>query len=350
MALGQNGTVFVGSYFFTRGVTSPVYVLRDQDGDHRADWRRKIENGFNTPNGIAYRNGTLWISDEEKVWRIDRVEQMLESSAPVLIYSDLPSRAETDQATNVGHFWRYLAIGPDNKIYITVGTRWSFLVGAHTARDLADPPVYSTIVRMNPDGTGFEIFADGVRNSMGMDFDPATGELYFTDNGASWPFNDPRFYDIPPDELNRARVKDLDFGFPYTHGRLPDPLIGDQAPAGQVAPIYEFEGHTAPLGMRFYTGTMFPPEYHNAIFVAEHGTEATTPARSRQVDGDRISVIHLGGDGNPIRYEVFAEGFFTGSNANYDKRPVDLLVMPDGSLLVSDDQAHMIYRISYEPD
>ncbi|MCG8467597.1 MAG: PQQ-dependent sugar dehydrogenase, partial [Gemmatimonadetes bacterium] len=242
-----------------------------------------------------------------------------------------------------------LRYGPDDKVYIPVGTRWSFLVGAHTANDLDDDWRYSTIVRMSPDGSDVEVFATGQRNSMGLDFHPATGDLYFTDNQASWPFNDPRFYDIPPDELNRATGPGQDFGFPYVHGRLPDPLIGDQAPAGSVEPSFEFEGHTAPLGMRFYTGDMFPSEYHGAIFVAEHGTEPTTPTSSRsQVSGNRISVIRLGPDGEASDYEVFARIDYT-SNASYKRRPVDLLVLPDGSLLVSDDHASQVYRITYEP-
>lgn len=350
LALGDGGTVFVGTYFFTPGVTSPVYALRDEDGDDKADRIIEIRNSFNTPNGVDYHDGDLFISDEDRVWRIDDVEANLTSPNPILIYDGLPSRAETDSATVVGHFWRYLRYGSDRKIYITVGTRWSFLVGAHTANDLNDDWRYSSIVRLNPDGSGVEVFADGVRNSMGMDFHPETGDLYFTDNGASWPFDDPRFYDIPPDELNRATRAGMDFGFPYIHGRLLDPLIGEDAAEGLTSPAYEFEGHTAPLGMRFYTGTMFPEEYRNAIFVAEHGTEASTPTTSRsQVSGDRISVIRLGPDGSPESYEVFADGFLTGTNATYTRRPVDLLVMPDGSLLVSDDEEWIIYRIYYEP-
>ena len=350
LALGDSGTVFVGTYFFTPGATSPVYALRDEDGDNKAERIIEIRNSFNTPNGIDYHDGALFISDEDRVWRIDDVEANLTNPNPTLIYDGLPSRVETDSATVVGHFWRYLRYGPDDKIYITVGTRWSFLVGAHTANDLNDDWRYSTIVRLNPDGSGVEVFANGVRNSMGMDFHPETGDLYFTDNGASWPFEDPRFYDIPPDELNRATNADTDFGFPYIHGRLPDPLIGDDAPDGLTSPVHEFEGHTAPLGMRFYTGTMFPEEYRNAIFVAEHGTEASTPTTSRsQVSGDRISVIRLGPDGLPESYEVFADGFLTGTNATYTRRPVDLLVMADGSLLVSDDEEWVIYRIYYEP-
>ncbi len=349
LALGSDGTVYVGTYFFTKGVTSPVYALTDPDRDYRIDQIKEIRNGFRTPNGVDYHDGSLFVSDEDRVWRIDDIEGTIDNPQPQLIYDGLPSRAETEEATNVGHFWRYLRYGPDDKIYIPVGTRWSFLVGAHTANDLDDDWRYSTSVRMNPDGSGVEVYATGVRNPMGMDFHPSTGELFFTDNQASWPFNDPRFYDIPPDEVNHAVGIGQDFGFPYVHGQLPDPLIGEQAPQGLTGPTFEFEGHTAPLGMRFYTGDMFPPEYQGAIFVAEHGTEPTTPTTSRsQVSGDRISVIRLGPDGSVIDYEVFGQFAYT-SNANYRRRPVDLLVLPDGSLLVSDDEMWRIYRITYEP-
>ena len=183
---------------------------------------------------------------------------------------------------------------------------------------------------------------------MGMAFHPLRGELYFTDNGSSWPFEDSRFYDIPPDELNRAGASGEHFGFPWIHGRLPDPFSGANAPAGTTVPAHEFAAHSATLGLEFYTGDMFPAEYRNRIFVAEHGTEATTPAAPHQVHGDRISVITLDGNGDAVDYKVFIDGFFNGSNSTYDRRPVDLLVLHDGSLLISDDQAGAIYRVWYE--
>ena len=348
LALGEQGTVFVGTYFFTPGVTSPIYALRDTDGDYFQDRIWTLSNGFGTPNGIDYHDGTLFVVDEHRVLRADAIEESLESPNWVTIYSQLPTRAHTELATDRGHWWRYLRYGPDDRLYISVGTRWSFLVGEHTARDVDDPPVYSTIVRMNPDGSGFEIFADGVRNSMGMDFHPTSGALWFTDNGPSWPFDDPRFYDVPPDELNRVSTMGEHFGFPYVHGQLLDPLIGGDAPTGHRAPAFEFEAHSAPLGARFYTGTSFPARYHGALFIAEHGTEATTPALPEQVDGDRISVVFTDQAGRVTGYEVFADNFMLGSNATYNRRPVDLLVLPDGSLLVSDDQSQQIYRIWYE--
>lgn len=353
MALAEDGTVFVGSYFFTRGLTSPVYALRDTDGDFRVDEVHRLSNGFGTPNGVDYHDGTLYIVDEHRVVKVDDVLNHLDNPTFITLNSTLPTRAETEQASVTGHWWRYLRYGPDDRIYVTVGTRWAILVGAHTANDLADPEMYSTIMRMNPDGSGLEVFADGVRNSMGMDFHPSSGDLYFNDNGASWPFQDSRFYDIPADEMNRASTAGMDFGFPYMHGFDADPLIGGSAPPGQEPPAHAYDAHTAPLGLRFYTGTMFPERYQGAIFVAEHGTEASTPARADLVDGDRISVMFLDGAGNVTSSEVFASGFFQGVSGGggtvYNRRPVDLLVLHDGSLLVTDDQAQAIYRISYDP-
>ena len=222
-------------------------------------------------------------------------------------------------------------------------------MGEHTANDLNDRPVFSSIVRMSPMGEEVEIFADGVRNSMGMAFHPVTGDLWFTDNGPSWPFEHPETYDIPADELNRATQPGQHFGFPYIHASLPDPLIGNIAPEGIVGPAHEFQAHTAPLGIKFYTGTMFPEEYRNQAFIAEHGTEATTPVfgvRSR-VHGDRITLARFDEAGDFVSYETFATGFMRDLNSNYNRRPVDLAVMPDGALLVSDDQAQTIYRISH---
>ena len=348
LALGDDGTVFVGSYFFTAGVQSPVYALRDTDGDGDADERTEIWKGFNTPNGVDFHDGALYVVDEDRVFRLDDAETLLDRATPQVIYDDLPSRAETAEATHLGHWWRPLRVGPDGRLYISVGTRWSLEVGRHSANDIADQPRYSSIVRMNRDGTGFEVFAGGVRNSMGMDFHPGTGDLWFTDNGSSWPFSDPRFYDIPPDELNHAPTSGEHFGFPWIHGREPDPFSGGDTPPDTRAPAYEFLAHSAPLGMRFYTGSQFPERYRGQIFVAEHGTEATTPAPLNKLHGDRISLIRLDAAGAVVGYEVFADGFRRGSNANYTRRPVDLLVLPDGSLLVSDDQAHAIYRIWYE--
>jgi len=191
---------------------------------------------------------------------------------------------------------------------------------------------------MQPDGSGLEVFARGVRNTVGFDWDPATHELWFTDNG-----RDSLGDDSPPDELNRAPRKGMDFGFPYCHGEnISDPEFGKKHPCSEFTPPeQQLPAHVAALGMRFYTGSLFPPEYRNQIFIAEHGSWN----RSQKI-GYRISCVKLS-DGRPASYEVFAEGWLQGEKAW--GRPVDVLVMPDGALLVSDDEAGVLYRISYGP-
>jgi glucose/arabinose dehydrogenase len=195
---------------------------------------------------------------------------------------------------------------------------------------------YATIMRMQPDGTGLEVFASGVRNTVGFDWHPGTGDLWFTDNGRDWMGDD-----LPPDELNRAPRKGLHFGFPYCHGgTIPDPDFGKKKSCEDFTPpAIQLGSHVAALGMRFYRGKMFPREYENQIFIAEHGSwNRSTPV------GYRITLVRLKED-RAVKYEVFAEGWLEGFMAW--GRPVDLLVMPDGSLLVSDDRANAIYRITY---
>jgi glucose/arabinose dehydrogenase len=200
-----------------------------------------------------------------------------------------------------------------------------------------EEPIYAAITRMYPDGRGFEIFAHGVRNSVGFDWHPETGELWFTDNGRDWLGDDQ-----PPDELNRAPVKGLHFGFPFCHGGvIADPEYGSNQACRQFTPpVVRLEAHVAPLGMRFYTGRMFPKRYLNQIFIAEHGSWN----RSRK-SGYRITLVHLRNHSGP-RCEPFARGWLIGESAW--GRPVDLAVMADGSMLVSDDQNGVIYRITYD--
>ena len=200
-----------------------------------------------------------------------------------------------------------------------------------------EDPRYASIMRMRPDGSGRETFARGVRNTVGFDWDPETTELWFTDNGRDWLGDD-----LPPDELNHAPVKGLHFGFPYWHGKdIPDPKFGNGRKQGEfVPPVQELGAHVAALGMRFYTGEMFPEHYRKQIFIAEHGSwNRSTPI------GYRVSLVRLEA-GQGKEYEVFAEGWLSAGKAW--GRPVDVLVMPDGALLVSDDKAGAIYRISYQ--
>ena len=227
------------------------------------------------------------------------------------------------------HGWKFIAFGPDGWLYVPVGAPCNVC--------MPPGPLHETITRMKPDGSAIEVFARGVRNSVGFDWRPGSHDLWFTDNGRDWMGDD-----RPPDELNHAPKPGLHFGFPHCHGRaLADPQFGrDKSCADFTPPAAELGPHVAALGMRFYTGAMFPPEYRGRIFIAEHGSwNRSTPI------GYRVTTVRLEGD-RVVGYEPFATGWLA-DNGHVAGRPVDVLVMPDGALLVSDDHAGAIYRITY---
>ena len=316
MTLGQNGTLFVGT--MRKG---DVYAVVDKDGDQRADQIFTIAGGLHMPVGVAYRNGSLYVSAVDRILRFDGVEQRLTNPpSPVTVTDRFPKETH--------HGWKFIAFGPDGKLYVPVGAPCNICE--------PDPDRYALIARVNPDGSGYEIVARGVRNSVGFDWDPTTRDLWFTDNGRDW-LGDNQ----PPDELNHAAKLGLHFGYPYCHGgTIPDPEYGSKHACREfTAPVVMLGPHVASLGMRFYTGTMFPPEYRNQIFIAEHGSWN----RSEKI-GYRITLVSRDEQGG-LHYSAFAEGWLEGQEAW--GRPADVLVMPDGALLVSDDSAGMIYRISY---
>jgi glucose/arabinose dehydrogenase len=316
MTLSPNGTLFVGSR--RRG---NIYAVLDEDRDQRADRVVTIFHGGAQPNGVAFREGSLYVADISKVLRFDEIEENLETPPePVVIRDDLP--------TDTHHGWKFIAFGPDGMLYVPVGAPCNICD--------RDDERYGTILRMNPDGSGLEIFAEGIRNTVGFDWHPETKELWFTDNG-----RDMMGDDLPPDELDHAPRKGMHFGFPYCHaGTIPDPEFGRGRDCSEfVAPARQLGPHVAALGMRFYTGSMFPEEYRGQIFIAEHGSWN----RSHKI-GYRVMRVELDGD-RAVSYEVFASGWLQGEEAW--GRPVDVQVMPDGALLVSDDEAGAIYRISY---
>ncbi len=319
LALGAKGTVFVSNRDGDR-----VYALVDADNDGVADKTYVIAKGMNTPNGITFRNGSLYIAEVSKIWRLDNIEAHLaDPGKPVLVYDGYP--------TDKHHGWKYIAFGPDGKLYIPVGAP------CNICNDNERDPRYASITRMNPDGTGFEIYAEGIRNSVGFDWHPVTKELWFTDNG-----RDLMGDDFPPDELNHAPKKGMHFGYPYYHGdNVPDPVYGSKrSAAGSTKPVQKLGPHVAALGMKFYTGNMFPGEYKNQVFIAEHGSwNRSTPL------GYRLMLVRLKGDSS-WSYEVFAEGWLKDGKAW--GRPVDVLQLKDGSLLVSDDKNHAVYRITYD--
>lgn len=316
MALGKHGTVFVGTK--SKGV---VYAILDRDGDQRGDDVMTIARGLNMPVGVAYRNGSLYVSSVDRILRFDEIEQRLsQPPTPVTITDTFPKET--------AHGWKFIAFGPDGKLYVPVGAPCNICE--------PDPDRYALIARLNPDGTGYEVVARGVRNSVGFDWD-AEHNLWFTDNGRDY-LGDNQ----PPDELNHATKLGLHFGYPYCHGEgISDPEYGQKRACREfVPPALSLGPHVASLGMRFYTGTMFPERYRNQIFIAEHGSWN----RSEKI-GYRITLASRDDQGT-LRYSVFAEGWLKGDKAW--GRPVDLLVMPDGALLVSDDSAGVIYRISYQ--
>ncbi len=316
LALGAKGTVFVG----TRG-EGKVYALSDRDGDGRAEAVVTIAESLNSPNGVAFRGGALYVAEISRVIRFDDVENRLARPPAPAVVNDTFPRDEH-------HGWKFIRFGPDGKLYVPVGAPCNVCERSDER--------YASIMRMNADGSGLEVFARGVRNTVGFDWRPATGELWFTDNGRDWMGDNE-----PPDELNRAPKAGLHFGFPYVHGKdLPDPIYGKKGiPPAFTPPARELGPHVAALGMRFYVGEMFPPAYRGQVFIAEHGSwNRTTPI------GYRVTLVRLDGD-DAVSYEVFAEGWLRGRKAW--GRPVDVLVMPDGALLVSDDKAGAVYRITY---
>ena len=316
LALSDNGTVFVS----TRNNGS-VYALVDADGDGAADLRHVLAEGLTMPNGVAFRDGALYVAEVSRVWRFDDIESRLDDPPePVLITDRFP--------TDTWHGWKYIAFGPDGKLYIPVGAPCNVCE--------RDEP-FSTITRMNADGSDFEIVARGVRNTVGFDWHPETGELWFTDNG-----RDMMGDDIPPDELNRLSVVGQHFGFPYFHGGvIPDPRFGDGLDSEDYrSPVQNLGPHVAALGMEFYDGDSFPEEYRGHVFIAEHGSWN----RTNKI-GYRVTLVRLDNEGNAVSYEPFAEGWLQGEESW--GRPVDLQILPDGSLLVSDDQAGAVYRITY---
>ena len=273
------------------------------------------------PSGVAFREGALYVAEVNRILRYDDIESRLDDPPePVVVNDELPSDRH--------HGWKFISFGPDDKLYVPIGAPCNVCE--------RDDPRYATIVRMNPDGTDMEIYVSGVRNSVGFDWNPETGELWFTDNGRDLMGNN-----IPPDELNRVTMMGQHFGFPYYHGaNIPDPVFGEKrTQETTVAPVQELGPHVAAVGMRFYASDMFPNSYRNQVFIAEHGSWN----RDSKI-GYRITLVRLKGD-RAISYEPFITGWL--EDEEVYGRPADVEIMPDGSLLISDDFSHMIYRITY---
>ena len=317
LALGDKGTVFVG----TR--SDSVYALVDSNRDGKADEVVTIADGLNAPNGVAFRDGALYVAEINRILRFDNIEANLKNPPqPVVVFDKLPR--------NGHHGWKFIAFGPDGWLYVPVGAPCNICE--------PDSDVYAAIHRMKPDGSQVEMFARGVRNTVGFDWDPNSKELWFNDHG-----RDMMGDDMPSCELNHAPKAGMHFGFPYCHqGDTLDPEYGAKRKCSEFSPpALKQGGHVAPNGLRFYTGKMFPTKYANRLFIAQHGSWN----RSRK-SGYRVMMVTLNKDGKTVdTVEEFATGWM--ENERAWGRPVDLLVMPDGALLISDDTANAVYRVTY---
>jgi len=317
LAMGANGTLFVSSQF-----AGKVHAVTDVLGEQPRVYL--LAEKLRLANGIAFADGDLYVAETGRLLRYAAIESHLDDPGePEILADDLPTGGKL-------HSWKYIAFGPDDKLYMSVGAPCN----------ICDEPDYGLIIRMNADGTDREIYARGIRNTVGFDWQPEADVLWFTDNN-----RDMMGDDEPPGELNRAAQAGLHFGFPFCHGVdtvEPEPELAALGQcADSEAPVLELPAHTAPLGMVFYQGEMFPEAYQGQILIAEHGSWN----RSQKV-GYRVSLVKLDEAGQrAISYEAFIEGWLSDEKAS--GRPVDVLVAPDGSLLVSDDKEGRIYRVTY---
>jgi glucose/arabinose dehydrogenase len=325
MTLGRyadgRGVLYVGSMG-----AGKVYAVELDQG--RAKAVHTIASGLQMPVGVAYRDGQLYISAVSRILRLDGIDDRLPNPpAPVVVTDRFPSSTQ--------HGWKFIAFGPDGWLYVPVGAPCN----------ICNPdPRFANIQRMKPDGSAVETVALGVRNSVGFDWNPADHSLWFTDNG-----RDMLGDDVPSDELNHVEKPGQHFGYPYCHqGDTPDPEFGAQRKCEEfVPPVVKLGPHVAALGMRFYNGKQFPEEYRNNVFIAEHGSWN----RSKKI-GYRIARVVLDSKNRVVRHEAFIEGWLrrdAGGKESVWGRPADVLVLPDGSLLISDDLAGAIYRVRYTP-
>ena len=319
MVLSENGILFVG----TRNAGN-IYALVDNDKDYKVDEVITIASGLDMPNGVDLKDGDLYVAEVSRIIKFENIENTFrDNPSYTVVRYDFP--------TDRSHGWKFIKFGPDGKLYIPVGAPCNICLKEN------EDARYASITRMNSDGSDFEVYVKGIRNTVGFDWHLNTSELWFTDNG-----RDMLGDNLPPDELNRAPVQGLHFGYPFLHGKnILDPEFGSQGDTSlYTKPAQELGPHVAALGVEFYEGQMFPSEYQKQIFIAEHGSWN----RSNKI-GYRISLVRLEGN-NSVSYETFADGWLNGDTVS--GRPVDIELMPDGSMLVSDDYADCIYRITYK--
>ena len=318
MCMGPKGTLFVG----TR-TAGKLWAIQDKDGDYKADKVYLLAAGLNMPNGVAFRDGSLYLAEVSQITRYDDIENKLDSPPiPVVVNDEFP--------TEDHHGWKYIAFGPDDKLYVPIGAPCNICYRPDDKR-------YASITRMNPDGSDLEVYAHGIRNSVGFAWHPETKALWFTDNGRDWLGDD-----SPSDELNHAPEAGMHFGYPHCHaGDLLDAEFAENHLCEEFTPpVQKLGAHVAALGMLFYTGDMFPPEFKNNLLICQHGSwNKSIP------DGYRVSRVQLDGD-KAIAHTPFVEGWLKDDEPW--GRPVALLQLKDGSVLVSDDYGNRIYRITYQ--
>ena len=319
LARGTKGTIFVSNL-----AANDVYAVVDKDGKREV---KKILKGLTAPNGIAFMDGTLYVAERNQIKKYENIEDRLDNPPEGILVVD-----GIDPTNGPGHFWKYLTVGPDKKLYFNIGSPQNIIIPNY---------VQGAIMRLDPKTGRLERVATGVRNSVGMTFHPVTKKLWFTEHGRDWMGDDK-----PNDELNTVSKEGENFGYPFCHqGDIPDPLYGKYASCDQFTPpALKLGAHVAPLGLHFYTGNMFPAEYKNNLFIARHGSWNRTTKQ-----GYDLMRVTLDANGKVAKYEPFLTGFLLDEKGDPPMwgRPVDMLVMPDGSMLMTDDYNGIIYRISY---
>jgi glucose/arabinose dehydrogenase len=316
LAVGDKGVVYVGSR------DGGVYAVQDQDGDGVAEKRYILAEKLYMPNGVAYKNGALYVAEVHRIIRFDGITEALQQPPkPVVVFDQFP--------TEQHHGWKVLQFGPDGRLYTAVGMPCNVCK--------PDKPLFGSLVRLNADGSHLQVLASGIRNSVGFAWEPVTGRLFFNDNG-----RDHLGDDSPADELNSWSHNGEDFGFPYCHaGTVADPQFGSEKACSQFkAPIWHYPAHVAPLGMLFYSGKQFPKHYEQQLLVAQHGSWNRS-----QPQGYQVALITMQ-NGLPVAEQPFISGWLQ-PDGQVLGRPVDVVQMPDGSILISDDKRGVIYKVSY---
>lgn len=321
MAISDNGIVFVGNR-----QEKNVYALVDENADGKADYKYILAEDLRMPNGVAYKDGDLYVAEVNRILRFKNIKNTLNNPSYEVVYDQFPNEGH--------HGWKFIAFGPDGMLYVPVGAPCNICE--------SEDEVFASITRLdvNKPGSKPEVYAHGVRNTVGFDWHPVSGELWFTDNG-----RDMMGDDMPDCELNRATAKGQHFGYPYWHaGTVKDPEFGSKGKeaTAYVAPSAKMGAHQAPLGMRFYKGAIFPDSYKNQAIIAKHGSWN----RSKKA-GYEVVTVKIDPSGKVIGQEVFASGWLNPTTQDVWGRPVDVQELPDGSLLISDDMANCIYRVTY---